>query len=1267
MYSTYFKSWVTENIIPCGLVYSTKSAKDIFLKNNLSPAEFLRPFGDFTKDKFDIIFSENDINSISNFKIDFYNSEQFIQIKKEEIPDYLNKVMTSEKIRPNWSINDTSFSNKNIEIDQSKLKYYSLPWFRNFEKILFETLYFNPYELYQQPLIVIYICSLNEDPNVINELDKGDNLPFNLKIGYYNQPEIKLIIVLNDNSDPDKYLNENDFQEKKDKFQGNFNKSHCILYWNINMKKNLDEVTKDIWSKYFHLNEKYDIENEIINNEEEIIYGKYITDSEINTYKNDLYNNFFISYALPKLFQENDRVRKIIEEKNKKIQFTSLIFKKEEILTSQGILKTHYKELYDYGMINFFFRNYKTAEIQFKNLYNDLKKTNFYLPIYQKYMICKFINSINKKEDYNNVYIKLSKRKQFNDAVKWACILIKMYEDQNRFDDVIYFYDKFRHTIHSNNAIEINMKNDLNKIPKLQSYHYFKPLLLEKIGIYFRLEGKFRKFLLFSYKTGEAYSNLENNMHFYSLNAYGNLFNLIDNPSNSFVTIREDVNSKLGEISLIINDKELIIKFYKNCIEFAEYTNKQNQNLALYFKSFLTSIKYVIDNNLKCPNINIKSLNIPQIDNSSIFITEQEDYDIALISKERGYEKIQWNVFNKYAEVLSSKPYSNLDERDLLIIRNLDNVIMDKEKYSNFFNRRIFQGNINEKIYLKIKIKNPLDINLSLKAELLCEFVNENKNENEEEKNPNSNIEFNQIDITLQKKKSIDIELYVKPLSPGKIYINGLKLYLFESFCEIIHLFNEKNKNKLYSYRKKSHSSSKEVHRTSNASSKSSHSNPRDSLSTTHSNKPLNYISKKAKIIYEIKSPEEDIIVLFPMNKELSMKQHQLILFPIILKNNSKEHNIKRFTIFLEDSLNRNNNNRIPTTIFDYIHRNISLKGNNRESIVHIPFIPQVSGTIYIKILIKFEDDLKSKPCEVRRFIIKINVLPSLNLFAEENIINFDNENNEFQKIYFSTLLSTSINDDGQITNLEMGNILFGKVFSLKEKSKEMIWKKMTDNKKEKNYCKFDLIYNFKEGEDKENFSFLEMLKEYDYITKKLTSILNRSNYFLINWSANDKNDNSIINGIYFYSVKLGTPKFNYPFLLNLFHISTELNIKKTKINDRENLVTVTVNLNKKGINQIKEISKYEIFVVNEIESNINWIGLKLYSIDNNQDENNNNEFEKLIFNFITNAKGMIEINKIKVKLYKRIKQIKTSNLNERENDFYLINHITKPQSILLD
>ena len=248
-----------------------------------------------------------------------------------------------------------------------------------------------------------------------------------------------------------------------------------------------------------------------------------------------------------------------------------------------------------------------------------------------------------------------------------------------------------------------------------------------------------------------------------------------------------------------------------------------------------------------------------------------------------------------------------------------------------------------------------------------------------------------------------------------------------------------------------------------------------------------------------------------------------------------------------------------------------------------------------------------------------------------------------------------------------MKNILFGKVFCLKEKSNQMIWKKMTDNKKEKNYCKIDLIYHFKGGEDIENFMFLEILNEYDYIKKKLTSILNRSNYFLINWNAKDKNNN-LISGIYFYSVKLGTPKYTYQFILNLIHISTQLNIKKTKINDIETLVNVNVILNKKGINQIKEIEKYEIFVVNEIESNINWIGLKLYTIDNNLDNCNYEECEKMTFNFITSEKGMIEVNQIKVKLYmSQLHSSTTTVNNEQDNNYYLINHITKPISILID
>ena len=1245
MYSStnYFQDWIKETFNPCSIVYSTKNAKEIFSKNNLSPAEFLRPFGDFKQ--FDIPFSDNDINTITNFKIDFYDSEKFIEMKEELIPEYLKNLMTNEKIRPNWSL-DTKILSKNINISDYQLrKDYYLPWFKNFEKLIFECLQFNSYDKTQQPLIIIYICSLNEDPNIINQFYEKKNLPFNLKYDYYTESEIKLLIVLNDNSDPDKFIQEN-FKEKTEEFRTKFKYTHYILFWNINLKKNLDEKTEDIWSDYFHLIEIFAPDNDL-KRKKDIYYGQYITQSEINTYKKDFFESFFMGYAISKIMNKNNILKQKVSEKNK---FTLNFFKKEDSITSQGNLSENYSTIYDYAILNFLFRNYKTAESNLKYLYTELKKTEYYLPIYQIYMICKFINSALKKDNYQNVYKKYNQRKLFNNSVKWGLIQLKMYEDQKKFEEIIYFYDSFRHSLQSEKIIEIITKNDRNKINILESYHYFKPLLLEKIGIYHKYQGNYRKFLLFNYKSGEAYSFLGKEMEYYSLNCYGNLLNLIDNPSNSFVEIRNEVNYKMGLISKNFNMNEEILKFYKNCIEFSCYSEIPIETILLYFQSFFDCI---IKNNYTFKDI--KSLNIPQVDNSSIFITEQQDYDISLISNEKGYEKIHWNVFNKYAEILSTKPYCNIDEKDLLILRNLDNVIMDKAKYSNFFNRRIFQGNINEKIYLKIKITNPLEIDIEIKATLLCEYLNEIKNEKEDIE---KNIELNDIKMKLLKKSSSDIELYIKPLSPGKIFINGLKLYIHEQ-CEIIHLFNEKNKNKLYSYRKKNKSQSKEKenNRLSNASS---HSNPdRESLT--------NYKIKKAKIIYEIKSPEEDIIILFPMNKEISIKQYQLILFPIIIRNNSKYYNIKRFTIFLEDSLNRNNNNRIPTTLFDYIHRNISLKGENRENTVYIPLIPQVNGIIYIKVLIKFEDELKSKPIEIKRYIIKLNVSSSLTLFAEEKITNFDNKNNEFQKIYLSTLLSASIEDDSEISDLEMKNILFGKVFCLKEKSNQMIWKKMTDNKKEKNYCKIDLIYHFKGGEDIENFMFLEILNEYDYIKKKLTSILNRSNYFLINWNAKDKNNN-LISGIYFYSVKLGTPKYTYQFILNLIHISTQLNIKKTKINDIETLVNVNVILNKKGINQIKEIEKYEIFVVNEIESNINWIGLKLYTIDNNLDNCNYEECEKMTFNFITSEKGMIEVNQIKVKLYmSKLHSPTTTVNNEQDNNYYLINHITKPISILID
>ena len=66
----YFTKWIQENFIPCGIVYSTDKSKEILKKNNLTPSEFIRPFGDLNKIPLKIQIN-NYNNVLTDFKIDF--------------------------------------------------------------------------------------------------------------------------------------------------------------------------------------------------------------------------------------------------------------------------------------------------------------------------------------------------------------------------------------------------------------------------------------------------------------------------------------------------------------------------------------------------------------------------------------------------------------------------------------------------------------------------------------------------------------------------------------------------------------------------------------------------------------------------------------------------------------------------------------------------------------------------------------------------------------------------------------------------------------------------------------------------------------------------------------------------------------------------------------------------------------------------------------------------------------------------------------------
>ena len=144
---------------------------------------------------------------------------------------------------------------------------------------------------------------------------------------------------------------------------------------------------------------------------------------------------------------------------------------------------------------------------------------------------------------------------------------------------------------------------------------------------------------------------------------------------------------------------------------------------------------------------------------------------------------------------------------------------------SNFYSRRQFYGNINQKLYIKFMIKNPLLVNLEISSiKLFCDFVPEKKekeneietkdkaNEDKTNENKSNNIS-NNYDIegliyseekcNLLPMQESQIELSVSSSIPGKIIVKGLILILFTD-SKIIHLFNKKNKNKLYQHKHKS-------------------------------------------------------------------------------------------------------------------------------------------------------------------------------------------------------------------------------------------------------------------------------------------------------------------------------------------------------------------------------------------------------------------------------------------------------------------------------
>jgi hypothetical protein len=131
------------------------------------------------------------------------------------------------------------------------------------------------------------------------------------------------------------------------------------------------------------------------------------------------------------------------------------------------------------------------------------------------------------------------------------------------------------------------------------------------------------------------------------------------------------------------------------------------------------------------------------------------------------------------------------------------------------------------------------------------------------------------------------------------------------------------------------------------------------------------------------------------------------------------------------------------------------------------------------------------------------------------------------------------------------------------------------------------------------------------------------------------------------YEHKIKTPSVNKTFLKSIFKNSITHEISQVQI-DGKALVTIILELNKKNLEEITEVSNYEIYI-NDEEFEFTWMGTFKYKFTNNTNQQSNcflPHNEEMKFVFMTPKKGLIEVNKINVNIYPKNTQEKPFVIN---------------------
>ena len=1284
--------YIKENFFPTGIVFSTDKAKQIIAKNNITPSEFLRPFGIFPK----VDFRLGTFNtSIQNFRLDFYDSENYSRTNPEQCIKTIETVLSDPKIYPEIPICNLKDRKTNYKIPDcviNKLNIFSFPWFNDYANTIVELNRFNEYELYQQPLCFVYFCSLDDPLNMVKpQINDKERVPSLLYERVFDFDMPVVIIILNDKSPDSPYISDAQKTQFIESFKQQF-KNNYLLYWELNdimaenprnkNDNNLSIYEGDIWSKYLHRTELPKIANdkEKVKDKERIIKGKLLNLSARKKFHQMVYD-FFNKYVVKELEKKLTYIDKYITENKKGLKNTLFGFLKGDI-PNQGRWNNNFRmyilsniEFQEYliATIYFYFRNYEQAKEICGIFMEDIKKKSIrhYNAAFELQKMCSFMNSPMGKEVSFEPFDQYINNKEYLQACRALFFGIKASEQKLNIIKLPIVLSKAVKYLSS----LINYKDSQHLTSVI-------PVVMEQTSIYYLVTNpmKKRKFILTIIEAAQRYlkENKIKSCIRYSFNDYLFLKEFLDsNNDDSYLMTKDYLADHLGNLSQKLFFFPGSLAFYQRYIERslyytkeenAERANKIMDNLNKLFRAAI-GVEEGKKSGMYLGDYNVNDIIIPEIDNTSLLVIEEQDYLINSSNNLNFFANpANWSYFNKYDYVPVKKIFLCLTPPDIMALKNLDNIVLNKQNFSNFFLKRKFHINVKNKIYVRFSISNPLPFDLKLtNMKLIIDFIYEKKDSgslNEkinilqtgsESTTQNDPLETSNTleyeceskDVNLVKYSSQKIELYLQVFKEGKINIKGVEFIMGE--CAVVkHYFNKKNKMKLYRHTKNRRKLSISTANTSRRKMSTSSQNSTSSKGSSRSSYQP-HINYKEDIICDVVDNNHDINIIFPLGKEIQLYKDQFFLMPIKIINNS-DIKIKRFCFYFNDGIHnygrtnitkKNENDDLNGCCFlnEIIYKEIEInndktKGNN-EKIIYVPLLPRKKGDLFLKILFKFEEDKTYIDNEVQRFLIKIKVKDSFNFIFKERINQILPTITQFQLNSICTIKNNSLLDYFSLSH----HIYLNDTFEIHNNKNE--WQKTVnkdyivlynkyifnkkigakDDKENLDINNNDNEYVAKQKQQKLNYKITELEKiitfeennyqeilsspEQGHIKKKLCYLLAKNN-LIFNWSAIEKKTNNEIKGLYIHKPNLKIPTINIKFLNQLLINSITLKHFVNKIDDKNTICNLIMKIDKNIFKEINDIRSFDININQNNSDKYNWIGLKKYSFTNNINESKN-------------------------------------------------------------